>query len=215
MYAVNKKQRVQHSAPEEDRIVRAAHRHFRHFGYGKTSMNDIAAACRMSAANLYRYYPGKLAIASAVVAGGQQALLTECDAAVAAADPGPANRLTALFHAVIDGHRRQLRQAPLLFDLGLKVTREEPAMRRRFLDEIETRILRVLIGDRDCDPATFNRLRAEAQLILVACAPFVLPWMMSNEPFGDPRPRVEPLLATLVAGLDLAPLPGVAETRFG
>ncbi|HEY4302705.1 MAG TPA: TetR/AcrR family transcriptional regulator [Candidatus Didemnitutus sp.] len=212
---MNNKQKIQHSSSEEDRILHAAHRHFRHFGYGKTSMHDIAAACRMSAANLYRYYPGKLAIASAVVSAAQRALLGECDAAIAAANPATADRLTALFHAVIDGHRRQLKQAPLLFDLGIKVAREEPAMRRHFLDEIESRILRVLIGGRDCLPSFFNRLRTDAQLILVGCAPFVLPWMMSNEPFGDPRPRVEPLLSALVAGLDLEPHGKVAESRFG
>lgn len=178
-------------------------------------MHDIATACRMSAANLYRFYPGKLAIASAVVRSEQRQLLEVCDAAVAAAGRGVTDRLVALLLAVIDGHRRQLRQSELLFDLDLKVSREDPAMRRQFLDEIEARVLRILVGAADCDPARFNRLKDEAQLILVGSAPFVLPWMMSREPFGDPRPRVAPLVAALVGGLGLDSPSRAAIPRFG
>jgi len=40
-------------------IVEAAHTRFRHYGYGKTTMAEIAADIGMSAANLYRYFKNK------------------------------------------------------------------------------------------------------------------------------------------------------------
>ena len=40
-------------------IVEAAHNRFRHYGYGKTTMAEIAADTGMSAANLYRYFKSK------------------------------------------------------------------------------------------------------------------------------------------------------------
>jgi AcrR family transcriptional regulator len=40
-------------------IVDAAHARFRHYGYGKTTMAEIAADSSMSAANLYRYFKNK------------------------------------------------------------------------------------------------------------------------------------------------------------
>jgi AcrR family transcriptional regulator len=40
-------------------IVEAAHNRFRHYGYGKTTMAEIAADIGMSAANLYRYFKNK------------------------------------------------------------------------------------------------------------------------------------------------------------
>ena len=40
-------------------IVEAAHARFRHYGYGKTTMAEIAADTGMSAANLYRYFNSK------------------------------------------------------------------------------------------------------------------------------------------------------------
>lgn len=44
------------------RIIEAACRLFRHYGYGKTTVVDIASACAMSPANVYRYFPSKAAI---------------------------------------------------------------------------------------------------------------------------------------------------------
>lgn len=44
-------------------ILAAAEERFRQYGYGKTTMAEIAKDCGMSAANLYRYFESKLDIA--------------------------------------------------------------------------------------------------------------------------------------------------------
>jgi len=200
---VNNKPNIQHSTADDfsARILSAARKRFQRFGYAKTSMQEIAAACQMSAANLYRFYNGKLAIASAVVTADQQALLASCDEAVRSARAGVADRLIALFLANIDGSRRRLRQAPLLFDLGLKVARENAAIRQQFLEEVEIRITAILLSGRAGDAAEFSEANAQSRLVLMASAPFVLPWMMMNEPFGDPRAQVGPLVRAIVGGL--------------
>lgn len=193
---VNNKQKIQDLQPDGPPagIVAAARSRFQQFGYAKTSMQEIAAACGMSAANLYRFYDGKIAIGSAVAAGEQAELFAACDAAVAAAPLDVTARLIALFHALIDSHQRRLKQHPLLFELGLIVAREIPGTRRAFLDEVERRIVSILAaaGTGETD---------DSRLILLASAPFVLPWMMLNKPFGNPRPRVVPLVTCLVSGL--------------
>ncbi len=48
------------------KIMKAAERLFRHYGYTKTTVADIALACGMSAANVYRYFPSKRAINDAI-----------------------------------------------------------------------------------------------------------------------------------------------------
>lgn len=51
--------------PKEDvlavraRILEAAFERFRQYGFGKTTMAEIASDCGMSAANLYRYFENK------------------------------------------------------------------------------------------------------------------------------------------------------------
>lgn len=173
-------------------------------------MQEIAADCGMSAANLYRYYDGKLAIGLAVARAEQATLFTACDQAVAGAGAGGPARLVALFHALIDGSRHQLKSARALFELSLVVSRERPEFRRQFLQEIETRIVAALGGD---TPTTgpAGRMASCSRLILIASAPFVLPWMMQNEPFGDPRPQVGPLIRCLISGMVAEqPLPATA-----
>jgi AcrR family transcriptional regulator len=58
------------AAPTADetraRIVTEASRLFRHYGYSKTTVADIAEACGMSSANVYRFFASKSAINEAI-----------------------------------------------------------------------------------------------------------------------------------------------------
>jgi AcrR family transcriptional regulator len=61
------------------RILTEAERLFRVYGYSKTTVADIAEACRMSPANVYRFFESKSAINNAIcercLAEGEEALL--------------------------------------------------------------------------------------------------------------------------------------------
>lgn len=48
------------------RILKEAERLFRHFGYSKTTVADIAEACGMSSANVYRFFASKSQINEAI-----------------------------------------------------------------------------------------------------------------------------------------------------
>jgi AcrR family transcriptional regulator len=54
-----------HSDPRA-KILEEAERLFRHYGYAKTTMVDIADACQMSPANLYRFFTSKSALVEAI-----------------------------------------------------------------------------------------------------------------------------------------------------
>lgn len=51
-----------------ERILTEAERLFRHYGYAKTTMSDIAEACQMSPANLYRFFASKSALMEGICA---------------------------------------------------------------------------------------------------------------------------------------------------
>lgn len=166
----------------------------------------------MSVANLYRYYEGKLAIGAAVAAAEQAALFAVCDRAVATVRGDLTAKLITLFHVLIDGTRRQIKSTPLLFELGMTVAREQPERRQRFLQETETRIAAILAAGGNDGALAAVDAKVASRLILLASAPFILPWMLRTLPFGNPRPQVEPLLQCLVSGLTKANLTSAATS---
>jgi AcrR family transcriptional regulator len=62
---------TQVETPEQirTRILDAAQRRFEHYGYNKTTMAELAKDCKMSAANLYRYFENKLDIGAHLTRG--------------------------------------------------------------------------------------------------------------------------------------------------
>jgi AcrR family transcriptional regulator len=58
---------VAHSQEEtRDKILEETEKLFRHYGYAKTTINDISEACGMSSANIYRFFPSKSALTEAI-----------------------------------------------------------------------------------------------------------------------------------------------------
>lgn len=53
-------------AATRDRILKAAMTRIKHYGYGKTTMAEIAADCSMSPGNIYRFFEAKIDIAEAM-----------------------------------------------------------------------------------------------------------------------------------------------------
>jgi len=73
------------SETEKEKIEAAAIKRFSHYGFGKTTMAEIAADCEMSVGNLYRFYKNKeeIAVQGAKSCMADKAVLSEQAAAQA------------------------------------------------------------------------------------------------------------------------------------
>jgi AcrR family transcriptional regulator len=81
------------------RILKEAERLFRHYGYSKTTVADIADACGMSSANVYRFFASKLEIVEAIcnlIASGLEAQLHQ----IVIAEESASVRLTRFIEIV-------------------------------------------------------------------------------------------------------------------
>jgi AcrR family transcriptional regulator len=81
------------------RIVSEAERLFRHYGYTKTTVADIAGACAMSPANVYRFFSSKLEINNAICC----AIISEFEVRmrqIADMDAPASDRLSMLIEAL-------------------------------------------------------------------------------------------------------------------
>lgn len=83
-----------------EQIIRAALDHFRHYGYSKTSVADLAKAIGVSSAYVYKFFESKQAIGEAVCTHS----LGQIDDAlrdIAVSEQSAANRLQKLFTSLL------------------------------------------------------------------------------------------------------------------
>jgi|WetSurMetagenome_2_1015567.scaffolds.fasta_scaffold07537_4 TetR/AcrR family transcriptional regulator len=64
----------------EDAIITAAHRRFAHYGYTKTTMDEIAGDLGMGKASLYHYFPTKESLFCAVIRREQDSFILLAEA---------------------------------------------------------------------------------------------------------------------------------------
>ena len=93
-------------------ILEAATERFRHYGYRKTTMAEVAGDCLMSAGNLYRYFESKSDIGAAVSVAWFDALHQTARAAIAQPGLSPRQKLEAYVLAVNRFTVESLRNTP-------------------------------------------------------------------------------------------------------
>ena len=86
------------------RILAEAERLFRVYGYSKTTVADIADACRMSPANVYRFFTSKSAITNAIC----ERIIADDEAALIGIARLPLSASERLERMVIELHRRSM-----------------------------------------------------------------------------------------------------------
>lgn len=82
-----------------DQIIQAAGDHFRHYGYAKTTVADLASAIGFSKAYIYKFFPSKQAIGEAIGIDCVTTILEAAKAEAAGAKTA-AEKLQSLFRTV-------------------------------------------------------------------------------------------------------------------
>jgi AcrR family transcriptional regulator len=107
-----------HASGTRAEILRAAHGLFSHYGFAKTNVSEIADACGMSPANLYRYFRNKQAIGLAVVERHFRDSEAAMEAVLAAGAMRAEARIRGLVHAGVGHLVREMQQNPRLIELA-------------------------------------------------------------------------------------------------
>ncbi len=141
-------------------ILEAASKRFLHYGFGKTTMSEIASDCNMSTGNLYRYFPSKLDIAEAFVRHLRSEQILRLRRAVAEPGLTTQEKLRTFFKTKLKLVYERFHRRPKAYELSQEILRERPA----FADEWEAAEARVLIevlegGEMTGEFAVCNRTR--------------------------------------------------------
>jgi AcrR family transcriptional regulator len=157
------------------RIIETAHARFSHFGYGKTTIADIAEDLGVSTAYIYKFFASKVAINEAVA----NDILGRLDADVwkVARGPGSASdRLRAIYHKLLEESVNRFFHERKLHDMVAAACDNSWAAVERYKQALETIVAHVVREGRAA--GEFETESDEAETV---CGVF-----MTLVPFGNP-----------------------------
>jgi AcrR family transcriptional regulator len=116
----------EHLDPTAKCILDAAAKRFLHYGYGKTTMSEIAADCNMSPGNLYRYFPSKLDIAETFARVLRGEHLETLKRAIADPALSPPDALRALLRTKFKLAYERWHDRPKAYELSAEILTQRP-----------------------------------------------------------------------------------------
>ena len=195
------------------RILHAAVTRIKHYGYGKTTMAEIAADCGMSPGNIYRFFQAKIDIAEAM-ARAHYAEEHAALAAIARKKDRPAGvRLREFFF-------KRMRDSYLLFEENAKILevaevlhRERPLLANEHL-ALERVFLSALLEE-GANTGLFAKgdYNLIAEMLQAATMKFSLPQLFSHLTLQKLERELEGVLDLVLKGLYARPANAAAPVE--
>lgn len=124
-------------------ILKAAMERIVHYGYGKTTMSEIAKDCNMSAGNIYRFFASKLDIAEAMARKFNEEAY-ETFSQVAERSGPAAERLREFFHYDLARTYTAIAEKAKILAVAEVLARERPLYMNEQLAHERTYLVKIL-----------------------------------------------------------------------
>jgi len=184
-----------------ERIIGAASLLFARYGYGKTSMADIARDCDMSPGNLYRFFENKLDIASQIVRNSFDRTLQEQRKILDKANLGAGQCLTEYVLAEMEGTYHQLEEYPTLLEQAQEVRVKRPLLVHEYLAGSRALIAEILGKGVASGEFDIDDIGQAAATIQAATLRFRYPQLHTGLSLDDLTREVQGVLAIMLDGL--------------
>ncbi|HSC18591.1 MAG TPA: TetR/AcrR family transcriptional regulator [Rhizomicrobium sp.] len=185
-----------------DRIIQAAKCRFSHFGYGKTTMAEVAGDCSMSPGNLYRFFPGKLDIAEAIATEDYENHLNHLRKLALAPGKSARERLHDLLFEELRRTYNKLEKDPRALEMAQVIAHQRPQFANWMLAN-ERKILVELMDEAERRGEFLPPLDKEltAEMIQSATMKFRYPQLWSKLTLPKLERELEGVLKLLTDGL--------------
>jgi AcrR family transcriptional regulator len=156
------------------RILETAAAHLRRFGPARTTIVAVAEEAGMSHANVYRYFPSKVALIDEVTAAWLRPIEAEARMIADGPDPAP-DKLERVLFALHRSYRDKLERDPVLFELLCEGARADKGVARQHRSRVQNIVQRIL--DEGIAQAAFSGgdLRKAQELVFDLSHRFVQP----------------------------------------
>jgi len=184
-----------------ERILAAARKRFSHFGYGKTTMAELAADCAMSPGNLYRFFPGKLDIAEAIALEEEEDRLKALQAIATAKNKSARIRLHDYFFHELRSTYKRFEEDPNAIEIARIISRERPQFGEKRIAAERLLLAGILKDGAETGAFVVCNYDYTAELLHSATLKFRFPQRWTRTPLPVLERELEGVLNLLTDGL--------------
>lgn len=183
------------------KILDAAEARFRIYGFGKTTMAEIASDIDMSTANLYRYFENKLAIGAAMAGrcfNTREMILSEV---VGRAGISESERLEVFVLEMLKYGHSQFSNEPKMSELVDAIVKKLPDLVQSQVDSEKKAIATIL--QQGCDNNEFDIKNVDemSSYVLAAVVKFSSPFFIEMYPLEELERLAKGVVALILNGL--------------
>jgi len=200
-YSTNKNGRKEMTEEISKQILDAAEVRFRTYGFGKTTMAEIAGDIDMSTANLYRYYENKLAIGSAMASRcfcEREEFLNEI---VSRPNMEEAKRIEVFVLEMLNYMHGQFSSEPKLAELVDVIVTKRPDMVQKKIESDQRLIATMLQQGNESGEFEIKDVEEMSGFVLASIAMFSSPFFMSMYPVEELQRLAKGVVALILNGL--------------
>lgn len=159
-------------------IVDAAHAHFSRFGYGKTTVADLAKAIGFSKAYIYKFFDSKQAIGQAICVQCLEKILVVAEDGIAEGRTA-SEKFRRFFKGITETSARLFFEDKMLYDIAAYSAAEKWPASQIYLDKARQLLAEIITLGRES--GEFERktpLDETCEAILLAMQSFMHPLML-------------------------------------
>ncbi|MEC4678901.1 MAG: TetR/AcrR family transcriptional regulator [Nitrospirota bacterium] len=168
----------------KQQIIDVADKRFRRYGFGKTTMAEIAKDCNMSAANLYRYFENKETIGVTIC----QMCLSEKETlgkeVLKREGLNAAGRLETFFFEILQATHNLCANDHHLFELVAFISKEHVGLVKRHQETLRAFLAEILAEGNRSGEFEVADIVSTADTILLAMVHFCYPPLVMMETYS-------------------------------
>jgi AcrR family transcriptional regulator len=163
-----------------DQIVEAATEYFGLYGYGKTTVSDLAKAIGFSKAYIYKFFDSKQAIGEVICTNRLSTIRAAVDEAIADV-PSASERLRRMFKTLVEAGSVLFFRDRKLYDVAATAAGESWPSARAYEDHLKGLVLQIVRDGREL--GEFERktpLDEAANAIYLVMRPYINPLLLQH-----------------------------------
>lgn len=182
-------------------ILAAARKRFFYYGYGKTTMAELAQDCNMSAGNLYRFFASKLDIAEAIATEAEDQHIEFFTDIARRRELSAKERLREFLFLELRRTYTMLEMHPRVLEMAAIITNERPTFGNRRLAIMRALLAEILSAGNASGEFKIEDVVFTAEMIQSATMKFHYPQLFSKLTLDKLERELAGVFELLIRGL--------------